>query len=185
MNWKSTQWNQGVSLQTSAGIQFSFGFPAAPGHVNDIRANRGALAIGKTITITYSVRKTQGNPQFVSLDPAPSPPGLRPNFRPMLQVAHDDYASQDNRWWPTGVNGCAFLPDDLTGTNHTFSIQIVPSLWANVLGKLATQRMNGFRKVINHSGKLNIVFGGGNSFSHGVKIKNGKAQFVLVNLTIQ
>jgi hypothetical protein len=183
MNWKSTQWNQGVKLQKSAGIQFSFGFPA--GGLNAIQANRGALAIGKTITITYNIRKTQGNPQFVSLDPAPSPPGLRPNFRPMLQVAHDDYASQDNRWWPTGVNGCAFLPDDLTGTNHTFSIQIVPSLWANVLGKLATQRMNGFRKVINHSGKLNIVFGGGNSFSHGVRIRNGQAQFVLVNLTIQ
>ena len=184
MNWKSTQWNQAVKLQKTAGIQFSFGFPAS-GHVNAIQADRGALAIGKTITITYSVRKTQGNPQFVSLDPAPSPPGLRPNFRPMLQVNNDDYTSQDNRWWPTGVNGCAFLPDDLTGTNHTVSVQILPSLWANVYGKLATQRMNGFRKVINHSGKLNIVFGGGNSFSHGVKIKNGKAQFVLVNLAIQ
>jgi len=172
-------------LQTPAGSQFSFRFPAAPGHVNVIKANRGALAIGKTITITYFVRKTQGNPQFISLDPAPSPPGLRPNFRPMLQVANDDYTSQDNRWWPTGVNGCAFLPDDLTGTNHTFSIQILPGLWANVLGKLATQRMSGFRHVLNHSGKLNIVFGGGNSFSHGVRITNGKAQFVLVNLTIQ
>ncbi len=35
-----------------------------------------------------------------------------------------------------------------------------------------------------HSGKLNIVFGGGNSFSHGVRIKKGKARFVLVSLTI-
>ena len=185
MNWQSTQWNQGVSLQKSAGIQFSFEFPAPPGQVNAIQADRGALKIGQTITVTYWVRKTQGNPKFISLDPAPVPPGLRANFRPMLQVANDDYDTQDNRWWPTGVNGCAFLPDDLTGTNHTVSVQILPNLWANVLGGLGTARMNKFHKVIGHSGKLNIVFGGGNSFSHGVRIKNGKAQFVLVSLTIQ
>jgi hypothetical protein len=51
--------------------------------------------------------------------------------------------------------------------------------------KLATQRMNAFQRVIGHDGKLNIVFGGGNSFSHGVRIKSGKARFVLVSLTIQ
>jgi len=185
MNWQNTQWNQGVSLQKTAGIQFAFRFPAAPGHVNAIQANRGAFALGNTITVTYRVRKTEGNPKFVSLDPAPVPPGLRPNFRPMLQVANDDYVSEDNRWWPTGLNGCAFLADDLTGTNHTFSIQILPNLWANVFGRLATQRMNAFQRVIGHSGKLNIVFGGGNSFSHGVRIKSGKARFVLVSLTIQ
>jgi hypothetical protein len=38
--------------------------------------------------------------------------------------------------------------------------------------------MNAFRNVIGHSGKLNIVFGGGNSFSQGVRIKKGKARFV-------
>ena len=50
---------------------------------------------------------------------------------------------------------------------------------------MGTQRMNAFRNVIGHSGKMNIVFGGGNSFSHGVRIKKGKARFVLVSLTIQ
>jgi hypothetical protein len=45
--------------------------------------------------------------------------------------------------------------------------------------------MNAFRNVIGHSGKLNIVFGGGNSFSHGVGIKKGNARSVLVSLKIQ
>jgi hypothetical protein len=50
-----------------------------------------------------------------------------------------------------------------------------PTIWTNVLGKPATQRMSGFPNVVQNAGNLNIVFGGGNSFSHCVSVKGGKS----------
>jgi len=58
-------------------------------------------------------------------------------------------------------------------------------MWTNVWGKPASQRMKGFLNVVQKAGKLNIVFGGGNSFSHGVSVQGGKVRITIVSLTIQ
>jgi len=79
----------------------------------------------------------------------------------MLQVQHDDYVSEDNRWWPAGLN-CGFLGTNLTGELQTLQIPIRPDIWTNVWGKPAPQRMKGFLNVVQKTGNLNIVFGGGN-----------------------
>jgi hypothetical protein len=139
---------------------------------------------GDIITVTYRVKKlSTKRPRFVSLDPAPGPPGLKPNFRPMLQVQHDDYVSEDNRWWPGGRN-CAFLDANFTGELQTLQIPIQPAIWTNVLGNPATQRMSGFLKAIQNAGNLNIVFGGGNSFSHGISVKAGRVRITIVHVRV-
>ena len=122
--------------------------------------------------------------RFVALDPATVPPGLKHNLRPMLQVQHDDYVSEDNRWWPSGVS-CGFLGTNLTGKLRTLQIPIAPNMWSNVWGKPAFQRMKGFLNVVQKAGKLNIVFGGGNSFSHGVSVRGRKIGITIVSVTIQ
>jgi hypothetical protein len=183
MNWHTTEWNGGVNIKQKGG---GFVFVLKSGaHINAVQANRPAVRINDIITVKYRV-KTVGTtpPRFVSLDPAPAPPGLKPNLRPMLQVQHDDYVSQDNRWWPSGAN-CGFLGTNLTGQLQTLQIPIRPNIWTNVLGKPASQRMSGFRKVVQKAGNLNIVFGGGNSFSHGVSVKGGKVSITIVSVTIQ
>lgn len=183
MNWHPTEWNGGVNIKQKDG-----GFVVAlkPGaHINAVQTNRPAVRVGDIITVKYTVRKL-GNkpPRFVSLDPAPAPPGLKPNLRPMLQVQHDDYVSEDNRWWPSGVS-CGFLGTNLTGELQTLQIPIQPNIWTNVWGQPASQRMKGFLNVVRKAGNLNIVFGGGNSFSHGVSVKGGKIRITIVSVTIQ
>jgi len=182
-NWHTTEWNGGVKIKQKGG-----GFVVAlkPGvHINSVQSNRSALRVGDIITVKYTVKKLGSKPRrFVSLDPAPAPPGLKPNLRPMLQVPHDDYVSEDNRWWPSGVN-CGFLGTNLTGELQTLQIPIRPNIWTNVWGKPASQRMKGFLNVVQKAGKLNIVFGGGNSFSHGVSVQGGKVRITIVNVMIQ
>jgi len=183
MNWHTTEWNAGVTIkQKDAGFVFALKSGA---HINAVQANRPAVRIGDIITVTYTVKRLGNKPaRFVSLDPAPVPPGLKPNLRPMLQVQHDDYMSEDNRWWPSGAS-CGFLGTNLTGELQTLRIPIQPNTWTNVWGKPASQRMKGFLNVVQKSGKLNIVFGGGNSFSHGVSVKGGKVRITIVTVTVQ
>ena len=182
-NWHTTEWNRGVKIKQKDG---GFVFVLKPGaHINAVQTNRPAARIGDIITVTYTVKKLGSKPpRFVSLDPAPAPPGLKPNLRPMLQVQHDDYVSEDNRWWPSSVN-CGFLGTNLTGELQTLQIPIRPNIWTNVWGKPASQRMKGFLNVVQKAGKLNIVFGGGNSFSHGVSVKGGKIKITIINVTIR
>jgi hypothetical protein len=182
-NWHTTEWNGGVNIKQKNG-----GFVVAlkPGaHINAVQTNRPAVRVGDIITVKYTVRKLGNKPPgFVSLDPAASPPGLKPNLRPMLQVQHDDYVSEDNRWWPSGVS-CGFLGTNLTGELQTLQIPIQPNIWTNVWGRPASQRMKGFLNVVQKPGNLSIVFGGGNSFSHGVSVKDGKIRITIVSVTIQ
>src|SRR5438067_11797613 len=96
-NWHTTEWNGGVRIKQKDG---GFVFALKPGaHINAVQTNRPAVRVGDIITVKYTVKKL-GNkpPRFVSLDPAPVPSGLKPNLRPKLQVQHDDYWSEDNRW---------------------------------------------------------------------------------------
>jgi hypothetical protein len=94
INWHTTEWNGGVNIKQKDG---GFVFILKPGaHINAVQAKRPAVRIGDIITITYKVKKLGSKrPRMVSLDPAPAPPGLKPNLRPMLQVQHDDYVSED------------------------------------------------------------------------------------------
>ncbi len=183
MNWHTTEWNGGVNVKQKDG---GFVFVLKPGaHINAVQPDRPAVRTGDIITVKYRVKKLGATrPRFVSLDPAPVPPGLKPNLRPMLQVQHDDYVSEDNRWWPSGLN-CGFLGTNLTGELQTLQIPIRPKIWTNVWGKPASQRMRGFLNVVQNGGNLNIVFGGGNSFSHGVSVKGGKITIIIVSVTIQ
>ena len=183
INWHTTAWNGGVDIKQKDG---GFVFVLKPGgHINAVQARRPAAQIGDIITVRYRVKKLgTESPRFVSLDPTAVPPGLKPNLRPMLQVKHDDYASEDNRWWPTGLN-CGFLGTNLTGELQTLQIPIRPDIWTNVWGRPASQRMKGFCNVVQKSGNLNVVFGGGNSFSHGVGVEGGKVRITIVSVTIR
>jgi hypothetical protein len=183
MTWHTTEWNGRVNIKQKNG-----GFVVAlksGAHINAVQTNRPAVRVGEIITVKYTVRKLGNKPsRLVSLDPAPAPPGLKPNLRPMLQVQNDDYVSEDNRWWPSGVS-CGFLGTNLTGELQTLQIPIQPNIWTNVWGKPASQRMKGFLNVVQKAGNLNIVFGGGDSFSHGVSVKGGKIRITIVSVTIQ
>lgn len=180
MSWNTTEWNGGIQIGNNK--TGGFAFTLAPGaHINAVQTGRPALREGMTISLTYTVKTVKGKPIFLSLDPSK---GLKPNFRPMLQVKDDDYMGQDNRWWPSGVS-CGFLQTALDKGTLTLTIPVKPNLWTNVWGKTASSRRSGWLNVLLHPGNLNIVFGGGNSFSHGVAVKGGSVRFILQKWSIK
>lgn len=170
MSWKA-EYSQGVNIkETPTG--FSFAFPASPGHVNLIGRDHGAIPLTATITISY---KISGKAKFKSLDPAPAPPGLKPNFRPML--FNGDWYDMNGRWWPTDAN-CAFLVAD--NQTLTYTVKLKPSLWSNVQGKQNGPVFKAFLKKVK---RFYFAFGGGNSFSHG--ISDGGARLEITSVKIQ
>lgn len=180
MSWNNTEWNGGVQIFN--GQANGFFFNLVPGaHVNAIQTTRPALKERQCIELTYRIKTLKGKPVFQSLDPSK---GLKPNFRPMIQVKDDDYVSEDNRWWPSGV-ACVMLQIELDEAAATFHVPLTPALWTNVWGKSATTRRSGWLNAISHPGNLNIVFGGGNSFSHGVAVKGGSVRFILQSWAIK
>lgn len=180
MSWNTTEWNGGIQIGNNK--TGGFGFTLSPGaHINAVQTGRPALREGMTISLTYAVKAIKGKPIFLSLDPSN---GLKPNFRPMIQVKNDDYMGQDNRWWPSGMS-CVILQPKLALAAGTFLVPLKPQLWTNVWGKPATSRRSGWLNTLLHPGNLNIVFGGGNSFSHGVAVKGGSVRFILQKWSIK
>lgn len=180
MKWNTTEWNGGIQIANL--VTKGFAFTLVPGaHINAVQTERDSLKLNSLITINYKIKVVSGNPQFYSLDPSQ---GLKPNFRPMLQVEDDDYVGEDNRWWPSGL-ACGFLKPTPPGETAQLQIKLSPSGWANVWGKSAAKRVGAFRTVVSNKGRLNIVFGGGNSFSHGVAVKGGWVRFILQNWSIK
>lgn len=175
--WQNTQWNSGVKVQQAQGGGFTFLFPVCNAHVNAIQTDRRAWALNKFIVIRYKITKLSGTPKFVSLDPSE---GLKPNFRPMIQVSNDDYMGENNRWWPHGVQ-CAFLADNMDGQEHELRVKLKPNLWTNVYGK---SNPSAFKDVLTHNGKLNVVWGGGRSFSHGVCERGGKVRVWIISVKV-
>lgn len=171
------EWSKGVSVKNTKG-GFAFSFPVCDNHANEVVRSFGNLPVGGTITATVRMDKISGNPKFKSLDPAPAPPSLLPNCRFMLQRPNDDWRSENNRWWPSGAS-CVFLKAD--GNVYTYAVKLKPNLWTNVYGKYNAAE---FKKTLGNMGNLAIVFGGGNSFAHGVCGKGGVARYNLLSLKV-
>jgi hypothetical protein len=184
--WKSTQWNSGVTVTSSPGTKFSFVFPSGSGHVNSIRRAQQPIAPYKTLTFTCKVVRLSGNPKFVSLDPAPAPPSLMPNCRIMLQRKGDDWLggseTQHYRWWSTGTL-CSFLKAN--GQTYTYSVKLIPQNWSNVWGKMGTQFPAQFKGCLANLQNVQVVFGGGNSFSHGLRVKNGSVRYTMLTYKVE
>lgn len=182
MKWRDTDANDGVKLNPMVGGLFKFRFPTGSGHVNYLEADHKPLKIGQIITVRFDLKLLSGNPVFKSLDPAPAPPGLRPNVRPML--AHD---TLENRWWPQGTN-CGFLKnvylDDMQ--HGLITVPVLPEFWQDVNGKPAKQKLKAFKDAVMHDMRIvALTFGGGNSFGHGLFVTGGEVVFQLREYSIK
>lgn len=182
--WENTQWNSGVKVKnTEKG--FNFTFPTG-GHVNSVERSWGSIPFKGMVTFTCKIKVLSGKPKFVSLDPAPAPPALLPNARVLIQRRGDDWmcgdATQNYRWWSTGAL-CVFLKAD--NQIYTYSVKLTPENWTNCWGKSAKSFKAQFQDALKNADNVQIVFGGGNSFSHGLRVKNGSAQFQLLTFSIK
>lgn len=172
--WSNSDYNSGVNLKQSAGNECYFRFPTGSDHINLIqRAWNKSLRKGGTLSVTYKIRTISGIPKFKSLDTAPVPPALAPNFRFMLFSG--DWYDDNGRFWPSGTN-CAWLIAD--GQIHTYTVKIDPKMWTNVYGKY---NASAFQSLLSHP-QLFLAFGGGNSFSHGDYNVGGSTVVVIIKV---
>lgn len=172
-------YNNGLTLQPLQGGEIYFDFPQNPGHVNMIehRWQRGSVAVGDTVTITYRIRTLSGTPVFKSLEKGtPGNPGLPPNFRPM--VYNGDWLGSGSRWWSNGQDYVILVAD---GQIHTFSVKLDPNTWTDVIGAHYPAM---FTSVISNVYAFQIDFGGANAFSHGVRVEGGTARFELISFKV-
>jgi hypothetical protein len=184
--WQSTQWNSGVNIKpTQSG--FVFDVPTN-GHVNSIQQGAKSVKLRQTVTLTFRLKTMSGKPIFKSLDTAPAPPALKPNFRIMFQRKGDDWTcsggKEHYRWWATGAN-CAFLQPSLDTGTLIYSIKITPQNFSNCWGKPATQYKSEFKACLANLDNEQITWGGGNSFAHGINTANGQARYELFTFKIQ
>lgn len=171
MKWQDTQWNAAVTLKPKLLGQFKFVVPELPGHVNLISRPWTPVKAMDQIKIRYRIT---GPGYFKSLDLSQGQP---PNFRPMLQVAGDNWRTPDNRWWPVG-NNYALLTS--SPDIKTYKFFIFPGEWSNVDGEMDK---GAFQRFLARVGSVSLAFGGGNSFSHGV-LAVGAIKFELLGFDI-
>ena len=172
------QYNNGVTLKPLKGGEVQFDVPTGEGHVNQIeREWNPPVAPNATISITYRIVATSGKPEFRALDKgSPGNPGLPPNCRPM--IFNGDWASSWGRFWPTGTN-CIWLVAD--GQVHTYTAKLDQKTWTAVFGQTDPKS---FKKVCAKVYAFQLCFSGGNSFSHGARVRKGTARFELIRFKV-
>lgn len=178
MNWQNTRYNIGVTLKPLTGGVFTFAFPVKPGKVSSITSSWPTpIARRSKVQLRYKIR---GRATFYSYDESD---GLAPNFRVMLQRKGDDWSGiggmEHYRWWSNPY--CGVL--ERTG-EYEIIVPVVPRTWSNVNGNTGTQFPNEFLAACSNIDNWQLVFGGGNSFSHGVAVTSGKARFDLLVFSI-
>lgn len=105
---------------------------------------------------------------------SPNPGGMPSSFR--LYLEKDMYGSEYNRWFSN--------PYSVVLQPGTFSssVALKPENWSSVYGKFGNYSdasRAGFQKVLSSPQALGIVFGGGDFFGKGVKVRNGTARLIM------
>src|SRR6266496_1910416 len=181
--WQNTQWNSSVTINPLIGGGFSCKVPGSNGHLNSVQHGPVPIALRQYIFFKCQVVKISGLPKFVSLDRST---GLAPNCRILLQRKGDDWScsggKEHYRWWSAGTN-CVFLKAD--GIQRTYNVQVTTTNnWSNCWGKPASQYPSQFKACLANLDNIELVFGGGNSFSHGVYVAGGVAKYKLLEMRV-
>jgi hypothetical protein len=166
MNWKLTEWNDGVKLvskPTSVILKLASG----DAHLNSIYTE-AKVKIGQYIDILYVVSTLQGKPKFVAMDG-----GAPANFSPMICKS----TALDGRWYIAGEPRvtCALLQDALDKGKRDFHWPILSGAWQDVNGK---QSDAGFKKGVSEAQILEVVFGG-KFRGHGIQVTGGRVRIEL------
>ena len=171
MNYAKQGWqaeySRGVNLRHLDDGGFRFAIPAAPGHVNYVLTREFFPLSGiRTLTLRFRIAGRDG--MEFSEDVGENDPGTMP---PSVGVVLSK-ATQDGRWFSRHRIA---LAKGLHGQRLTLD---EPDEWGGVWGENGSQgnRFNRFR--LTHA-QIGLCFGGGNDYGHGVRMKKGRATFVL------
>lgn len=171
MNYAKQGWqaeySKRVSLRHLDDGGFRFAIPAAPGHVNYVMTREFYPLSGiRTLTLRFRIAGSESM-EFTE-DVGENDPGtMLPSVGVVLSKA-----TQDGRWFSRhrialakGSHGARLVLDE-------------PDEWGGVWGENGTQGDRFARFRLGHA-QIGFAFGGGNDYGHGVRMRKGRARFVL------
>lgn len=135
---------------------------------------RGTLVVALQVATTGPVL-------FESLEPQSAACVIPSSVRPFLWSNANGNGAYD-RWWS---NPRAYT---LAQGSATISVPLQPEHWSSVNGRFGNAdgetRFN-FEKALLNVTRLGLTFGGGCSFGHGIRIRDGSARFTLTEYAIR
>lgn len=133
-----------------------------------------------TLAVTLQIA-TSGPVVFESLDPQSASCSIPSSVRPFLWANNNRNGAYD-RWWS---NPTAYV---LAAGAATISVPLRAEHWSSVNGKFGnadTETRFNFDKALLNVTRLGLTFGGGCSFGHGIRIRDGSARLVLSGYSVQ
>lgn len=161
--WTDYGTGTGAGFVGALSNPFTIPTQASGKSVNYVYKIPPALAVGKTITLNYSV---DGNATLGPADPSDTPPATIALFI----WENNDTGGETGRYW------CATRPNLVLGDNQTLSC-VINSSWTDVDGKSGTPGTNAFA--------VGFTFGGTSFAGHGVWATSGSATFKINSYTVK
>ena len=177
-------------------IRYSLGLPSRPAqggtgiyvdlkkdtseiHMLTLRRTSSIPATSLVITGTIEVSSPDVWFDHVT-ERSPNPNGLPSSMR--LYLERDMYGSEYNRWFSNPL--CVVMKPG----PFTLTVPLSSELWSSVYGKFGNYSdasRAGFQKVLSGPQAIGLVFGGGDFFGKGVRVRNGTARLSLSSFTIK
>jgi hypothetical protein len=161
------------------GASLVFDFPA-DGSMHYLFTPSGLNSIRGTLVVNLTVA-TSGPVVFESLDPQSGSCNIPSSVRPFFWANNNGNGPYD-RWWS---NPRAYT---LAAGAATISVPLAAENFSSVNGRFGNAdsetRFN-FDKALLNVTRLGLTFGGGCSFGHGLRVRDGWARFALNGYVVQ
>ncbi len=179
---RGENYSQGMPVQPRPGRQgWSFDFPYPDlnaGHVHYLTYVHGPLTDKRRIVMRYRIDATRGV-QFVPRENSGQPPTISL----FLQRRGDNWSARgryaDYRWYaPTAKMG------PVAAGTHEIVITLDDPDWISVMGQRASDRLPGFRGLLENTQRIGFTFGSSFTRGHGV-YATGPARFTLLEFRVE
>jgi hypothetical protein len=152
-------------------------FPQAPGRINSVTFRHGSLAGKKRIVMRYRIEADPG----VKIVPASAPewPAI---ITLQFQRAGDTWTARGEfetyRWFGTFASQSPLRPGERE------MVAPLNGNWTAIQTSSAKSNPAAFQQAIAGADRVGFVFGGGNSYSHGV-YATGRARLVVTQFRVE
>jgi hypothetical protein len=165
-------------LGNDAAGRLTFDFPSS-GSINYLYYSSSPRTIAGTVSIAYTI--TMSGPVLFNYRLEASNTCATPATVRAFFWANGEGEGEFDRWWSNPV------AQVLAAGSRTLTVPLSPDWWSSVFGKLGNVNaaaMEGFNKATRSVSRLDLTFGGGCFFGHGVNVRGGTARFALIDYSI-
>jgi hypothetical protein len=166
-----------LNNDASGHLVFEFPMNGSMNYLYSVRPPKeisGAVSVSIEITTTGPVVFNYMTEPF---NTCTTPASVRPFI-----WANRNSGAEFDRWWSNPIS------ETLAAGSATLTVRLSPDQWSSVNGKSGSAdaaAQAGFNSALRNVSSLGLTFGGGCFFGHGVNVRGGSAQFVLLSYQVQ